>query len=659
MPTECGNPLLLEWIKEWLDVAKERNSKGVTTYKKAYDSMKACPLVFDHPSEAQQLFGLGPKLCDRLTEKLKEHCTEKGLPMPELPHKARKRPSGTEPEGAVPAKKPRKAKPYVPTLRSGAYALILALSTISEDSSSGLTKAQTIEQAQPLCDSSFTAPSDPTKFYTAWSSMKTLIEKDLVYERGRPLRKYALTDEGWGAAKRINKTTGGEDKAADAPVEPGRFTGHGSFIDLGEGSEEEEVSGSRADHRPSDVVRASHNIENRSVTAGHPLGGIPRDKFGVLAAAEERNNRHSKTNTFEFLELLSSSPPRPPIAVKNPGAGSTVLADNNKESRRSNTNNIILSAKEASYSTKSDFPLFQPVHLNPGSFTVKLVLDNREIRAKTDRDYIQDELRKKGVNPIVRPLELGDALWVAKCVHPAMLSLYGEEGDEVVLDWIVERKRLDDLVGSIKDGRFHEQKFRLRKSGIKNVVYLVEDISMSHETTTKYQEAMDSAIASTQVVNGYFVKKTQKLDDTIRYLARMTMMLKSLYESKALNIIPTRTLTPQTYLPLLSHLRTTQPLTSYQITYSAFASLASKSETLTLRDIFLKMLMCTRGITGDKALEIQKHWKTPREFVEAFERCETERLRKELLLEKMGGLVGRKKVGKALSAKVADVWAVV
>jgi len=31
MPTECGNPLFLQWIKEWLDVAKERNSKGVTT----------------------------------------------------------------------------------------------------------------------------------------------------------------------------------------------------------------------------------------------------------------------------------------------------------------------------------------------------------------------------------------------------------------------------------------------------------------------------------------------------------------------------------------------------------------------------------------------------------------------------------------------------
>lgn len=56
------------------------------SYKKAYDSMKACPLTFNHPSEAQQLHGLGTKLCDRLTEKLKAHCVENCLPMPELPH---------------------------------------------------------------------------------------------------------------------------------------------------------------------------------------------------------------------------------------------------------------------------------------------------------------------------------------------------------------------------------------------------------------------------------------------------------------------------------------------------------------------------------------------------------------------------------------------
>ena len=52
------------------------------SYKKAYESMKACPLTFSHPSEAIQLDGIGPKICDRLTEKLKAHCEANGLPAP-------------------------------------------------------------------------------------------------------------------------------------------------------------------------------------------------------------------------------------------------------------------------------------------------------------------------------------------------------------------------------------------------------------------------------------------------------------------------------------------------------------------------------------------------------------------------------------------------
>lgn len=171
--------------------------------------MKACPLEFGHPSEAIQLNGLGPKLCDRLTEKLKEYCDQHGLPMPEPPSnkKNQKRQSGNDlPTQDQPAKK-KKAKPYVPSLRSGAYALVLGLSTLDENSSQGMSKAQLIEVAQPHSDSSFTAPSDPTKFYTAWNSMKTLIAKELVYEHGRPLRKYALTEEGWECAKRIRNTS--------------------------------------------------------------------------------------------------------------------------------------------------------------------------------------------------------------------------------------------------------------------------------------------------------------------------------------------------------------------------------------------------------------------------------------------------------------------
>jgi crossover junction endonuclease MUS81 len=118
-----------------------------------------------------------------------------------------KRLSGDDVPVLPPTKKPRKEKQYTPAIGSGPYALLLALATLDEDSTQELTKTQLIEIAQPLCDSSFTAPSGPSKFHTAWNSMKTLVQKDLIYEHGRPLRKYALTEDGWVIAKALKKAT--------------------------------------------------------------------------------------------------------------------------------------------------------------------------------------------------------------------------------------------------------------------------------------------------------------------------------------------------------------------------------------------------------------------------------------------------------------------
>lgn len=62
----------------------------------------------------------------------------------------------------------------------------------------------------------------------------------------------------------------------------------------------------------------------------------------------------------------------------------------------------------------------------------------------------------KGVNVERRSLELGDVAWVAK--RKGIYNQTHTEFSMVVLDFIVERKRLDDLVSSLTDGRFHEQK---------------------------------------------------------------------------------------------------------------------------------------------------------------------------------------------------------
>lgn len=593
MAAECANPQFLAIAREWHETARERNSKGVTTYKRAYESLRDCPLVLEHPSQCIALQGWGAGLCGRLTKEYQKYCDEQGIPMPPMPHKRKKGKATAEgeegnlgegeddPEPAP--KKKKKTKLYVPTLRSGAYAIVLALSTLSEDHA-GLPKADVIRIAQPHCDSNFSVPSDPTKFYTAWNSMKTLTEKDLVSEKGRPTKRYALTEEGWEVAKRIQKT-----------------------------------------HDPS-LGRMDNFVSSRSQA---PAGDD--DDFYGLPSVEDGNG-----------------PSRGPS--ERPGT-------------RPSEHEEDVVPQGQHISDESSLPSFTPITLEPGSFTVQLILDSREIRAKEDRDYMARELsHRRGVKPIVRALDLGDALWVAKMYDPNLLSRRGAEGDEILLDYIVERKRLDDLVSSIKDGRFHEQKFRLKRSGIKNVVYLIEHINVN-DTFDKYREAIETAIASTQVVNGYFIKKTLKMDETIAYLASMTKLLKERYENKPLHLIPTKVLTTGNYLPLLEYLGKKEPATKYHITYKAFASISSKSEGLTLRDVYLKMLMCTRGVTGEKAIEIQKRWKTPIEFIEAYRKAEegagTEETKKKkiaLVSSQMGNLVGRKKIQKAVSSKIAEVW---
>ncbi|PBP15872.1 ERCC4 domain-containing protein [Diplocarpon rosae] len=582
---DCANALWLEFVDEWVNTASDRNTKGVQTYKKARISLKACPYQMQHPSEAQQLFGWGEGLVKKLTRELEDWCAANNQPMPERPNKRKKKQVGaasaegnndTEEDAPSPAKKPRKTKEYTPKLRSGPWALVHALATVDKDLRTGITKADLIELAQPFCDVSFTEVSGPKDFYTAWNSMKTLENKDLVYSRGRPSKQYFLSEDGWELAERMKK-------ASDP------FQGRTSQF----------VTAERASAGPDDANKDAESQSRRSTA-------------------------------------------RPFVSP-----------------RKSRTPDIVPDGNPIS--SDAELPSFNPIILEPGSFTVELIVDNREVKSKKNRDYLLDHLEKKDVKPTSRGLSLGDFLWVAKLHDPNLLQRRGLEGSEVVLDYVVERKRLDDLVSSIKDKRFLEQKFRLRRSGVKNVIYIIEEAKIEVE---HYAQHIASAIASTQVVNGFFVKKTHNMDETIQYLVNMTRLLREKYEAKPLHLIPTKVITTQNYLPLLKHLVNADPSTSYHITYDVFKSITSKTSSLTLRDVYLKMLLCTKGVTAEKALEIQKRWKTPFELAEAYRKIDekaggveqAKRDKMALVSDQMSHLVGTKKLGKAVSVRISQIW---
>ncbi|KAG1079762.1 hypothetical protein G6F42_023619 [Rhizopus arrhizus] len=119
--------------------------------------------------------------------------------------------------------------------------------------------------------------------------------------------------------------------------------------------------------------------------------------------------------------------------------------------------------------------------LRPEEYEILLVLDSREIQMKQNRTYFQDSLAAKGVSCITRSMDLGDVIWIARPIGST------NQAEELFLDYILERKRLDDLVSSIKDGRFIEQKTRLRRTGANKVIYVVENYNREEAERFAYQ----------------------------------------------------------------------------------------------------------------------------------------------------------------------------
>lgn len=121
----------------------------------------------------------------------------------------------------------------------------------------------------------------------------------------------------------------------------------------------------------------------------------------------------------------------------------------------------------------------------------------------------------------IRRLSAGDFLWICRDTM--------DESKEVVLPYIIERKRMDDLASSIKDGRFHEQKFRLNESGLENKIYLIENRGNNSHLGLPIQNLLQAA-TNTQVHSKFSIKFTDSLKDSMLYLATMTKLLNKIYE---------------------------------------------------------------------------------------------------------------------------------
>ncbi|KAK0503009.1 restriction endonuclease type II-like protein [Armillaria luteobubalina] len=264
-----------------------------------------------------------------------------------------------------------------------------------------------------------------------------------------------------------------------------------------------------------------------------------------------------------------------------------------------------------------DFIPFDPVIFRAHTYEIVLIIDNREIKDQQNRDYFRVQLQNRGIKVEVRALVLADACWIARKINSA-----GDETDEVVLDAIVERKTLKDLhISIIKDKRFHEQKFRLHQSGILHVYYLVENYRVDH-ALKEYELQINTALSSTQVVDGFMVKETRNIQDTITWYVGVHKGLMDAYKEKDLHIIPSTSIRRHSYLDMQKMLRDRHPDRVYLTTFTQFQSLNSKSGFTTVSTVWAKMLLSVHGLSPEKVGAILSKYPTPMSLYVAF--CEAE-----------------------------------
>ncbi|KAL8615659.1 hypothetical protein ACOMHN_034809 [Nucella lapillus] len=385
------------------------------------------------------------------------------------------------------------------------------------------------------------------------------------------------------------------------------------------------------------------------------------------------------------VHSLSSAVSNQKTSTVRSAAGSTTDAGSSIKFPRvpslSSSQDSVGSGKSTASSTVEDFVLW------PGTFDVVLCVDNREFYGgQSSSKSLLPDLIKSGVTCDLRLLNVGDLLWVAreKALPPGgggwqqqpPLGMMGKDAQparrELVLNYVVERKRMDDLVSSMTGGRLKEQKFRLKHSGLQEKIILIESYgSMQHFSIS--EDRVKQAIANTEIIDGFTVKKTGDSKETAAYLTLMTRYLQSYYQNKTLRSCSRDCIrelgikfdvsdTEQMLMPF-DHFNQASLKNKFDVSdteqmlmpFDHLNQASLKNKPLTVMELFAKQLIQLWGMSAEKAKAIVDRYPTPTRLFEAYAACTSEKERDSLLASLKFGQ-NLRNLGIALSRQVAQLY---
>ncbi|KAJ9591198.1 hypothetical protein L9F63_002269 [Diploptera punctata] len=570
-PRKSPNPLFEKWLEEWKKEAESKGSDLQYCFGKALKSLQKYPLPLKTGRDCGILGYFGNRLCVMLDRKLAEYKKEhpEGLDA-ECDDIADDNPQQSSTKNIANKAKPRskklkspskddsnkkgtrkRTKEYVPAWRSGPYALLLAL--LDAEQKPGyqghLTKAELQTMAQPLCDTSFKRP-DPGTHYTAWNSMSGLVRRGLVLKHGCPA-KFSLSDTGSELAKKLRDECNSKNKSTDS-------------IEISDESDENCGTASSS-HKNS-----ASSSDNTNFTSSEKTNSLTDYSSETITTKTSMKQLNSYQNNLHHKIQLQDNK----------------MSPQKKQCK----------SQPSQFSSGDD-----TVILMPGTFDVILLVEKRNFgnMEKLQDDQAVRELSTTGILFELRHLKVGDYVWVCRDRNA---------GHELMLPYVVERKRMDDLAKSIQDGRYRDQKFRMKRSGIQNVIYLIESHGDNTHTILPLQSLKQAAV-NTQVIDKITVKRTSSLRDSVRYLGIMTKLLVRMYSKKTIVSCQRENL-PQIQIgdDLIS-----------LMTFKEFNSNTGKNKVLDTQSLFMRQLMQLSGLSFPKAKAIVKCYPSVRVLMAAYQ----------------------------------------
>lgn len=281
------------------------------------------------------------------------------------------------------------------------------------------------------------------------------------------------------------------------------------------------------------------------------------------------------------------------------------------------------------------------VFVPASDFDVVLLIDVRERSGRKDSAFIAEKLTKQGMVCETRALAVGDFMWIARQKRPAG-SAGAAAPCEVVLDCMIERKRVSDLVSSIRDGRYHEQRSRLKKSGLGRISYLIEGRVAEESCVGLPLSTVESVLLSMAGVHGIMVQHTPSIDASIALLAALHRVVQEEVEAEGVPIVThegsalsSRQPLPFGFsLPTISDSSASSSFGGCGESLSSFSSRLSKSSNLLAQELFGTQLRQIRGVSAPLAMAILDRYPCARSLVEAYEKC-ANRDEEEEMLQKL------------------------